>query len=260
MKKITLILFLCLGMERLAAQSARLLFPAASVFSDEARWEAGCLTQCRLAGTFTAYSGLLLPFDGNKSATLLLCREQWGDFRRLRGGMAYAQSFGEIFSLAMGCGYHSLSFSDPFYGRKRGAEVSLSACFRPAESYSVWMAWENPFGLPYWVEGEQREPLPSTWRAALVYKGMASLTVAAGAEKVRWQPVTCGLWMEGQPATGWQWRLGCCFPSFCFMAGAVVAGPRYRCDFSLLFHQGWGPSLSLSLSRGWGGGKEVRHA
>ena len=259
MKKITLILFLCVCMERLAAQSARLLFPAASVFSDEARWEAGCLTQCRLAGTFTAYSGLLLPFDGDKSATILLCREQLGDFRRLRGEMAYAQSFGEIFSLALGCGYHSLSFSDPFYGRKRGAAVSLSACFRPAATYSVAMAWENPFGLPYWVEGEKREPLPSALRAAILYKGMASLTVAAGAEKVRWQPVAFGLWIAQQPATGWQWRLGCGFPSFRFMAGAGLAGPRYRCDFSLLFHYGWGPSVTLSVSRGWGGRKGAKN-
>ena len=260
MKKITLNLFLFLCVEWSFAQSVRFLFSAASAFADEGRWVAGCQSQCRLAGTFTAFSGLTLPFDGDKSSSFLLQREQLGDFRRLRCDAAYSQSFGGIFSLAICCSYHSLSFSDPFYGCKRGAAVSLSACFRPAATYSVVFAWENPFALPYWVDGEQRERIPSGLRAACVYRGMESLTVTLGAEKNCFQPASYGLLLEGSPAESWRWRLGCGFPYFRLLAGGGIVGKRCRCDFFALLHSGWGPSLCLSVSRGFrSGGKGGDH-
>lgn len=260
MKKIILILAFCNCLAWSAAQSACFLFPAASAFADEGRWEAGCQSQCRLAGTFTAYSGLMLPFDGDKSSSFLLRREQLGDFRRLRCDAAYSQSFGSIFSLAISCSYHSLSFSDPFYGCKRGAAVSLSACFRPAETYSVVFAWENPFALPYWVDGEQRERIPSGLRAACVYRGMESLAVTIGAEKNFFQPASYGLLLEGSPAESWRWRLGCGFPYFRLLAGGGIVGKRCRCEFFALLHSGWGPMLCMSVSGGFrSGGKGGVH-
>ena len=247
MKYLLLTLF-CMALSALPfAQSEILFFPAVSAFMCETVWSCSALSACGRPGYASLFCGTLMPLGDDKAICSTLSGENVGDFRDLSLTASYAQSFADCFSLALSCDYHCLFFSDPFYGRKRGAAVSLYSLFRPDRRYAVGIGWINPFALPYWVEGERREKIPSALRAFVCCSGNTHVLVTLGAEK-QWHCQTRFGWIvSGAREVGIQWRIGGAFPAASIMFGAGYAGDRLRYEASCRFKRGWGASVQVSV-------------
>ncbi|MBP5396751.1 MAG: hypothetical protein J6Y34_07150 [Bacteroidales bacterium] len=252
MRTYALVLTLGLWPFVLAAQEEPFVIPAAAPFFRTAECRCTFNSSCLLAPVTTATCDLLVPWARDKASVISFQRMHQGDLRQWEVSGAYAQSFADRFAFAIDACYVSIGFSDPYYGRVRGAAVSISSFFRPNSKYAVGIVWDNAFGMPYWVDGEQRERLPSGVAVTAVYRGVESLALAVSVEKKRWRDACCIVMVEGVPLERFRWRAGLSAPEFQLAAGAGCMGRRYSCDALCLVRRGWGVSLQVSVSRAVG--------
>lgn len=100
-------------------------------------------------------------------------------FRQLETEVSFARKYARRFSFALTASYRMLGFSDAYYGTKHGVDFSLASCFRPDESCFLSVQWKNPFALPYIVEGERRERIPSALHFSTLYRCAQNVLVYA---------------------------------------------------------------------------------
>lgn len=154
----------------LFAQAESVLNPSYHAFSRALYWECATQGYAALKEAVAADACIALPFSGSEAVCARISGLLLAGFRQTEASVSFAKSFAQRLSFALGASYVSLSFSDAFYGRKQGMDISIASCYRARETSCIGVLWKNPFGFSYFVEGVTRERIPSELRFSGMYR------------------------------------------------------------------------------------------
>ncbi|MBO4281888.1 MAG: hypothetical protein J5873_01660 [Bacteroidales bacterium] len=226
----------------LAANPSALAFQRSPVFLSIVRQQALALPSS------VFLSGCGLPFGERNAFGMFVLQERWADFRETGAAVSFAQSYAQRFAMALQLSCRSLAYSDAYYGRKFGMDVSLSTFYRPQAPWRFGLVWDNPFGLPFWVGGAQRERIPSAVGAGGSYHWSARWTTCFEYRKTSDGPATLYVGLEARPHKRMQGWAGFEIPYAKADFGVACALPFGYCGMACAFHPLTGPSLALFVS------------
>ena len=227
MKKNALILILCLPCV-LFAQVESVWNPSHYAFLYHPYVQFGAQGYAALKEAAAVDAAIAFPLAGSEALCAQFSNLFLAGFRQTEVSVSFARHYARRLSFAMGCSYVSLGFSDAYYGRKQGVAVSFASCFRVKDACCIGMQWKNPFGLPYFVEGEQRERIPSVLRLSGMYR-CSDEVIAYG----DYAQDFCGsahltLGVDVSPLNGLRLFTALRYPDVQLTFGAGCEGKRFR--------------------------------
>ncbi len=193
-------------------------------------------------------AGYGTPLGGRNAVGGYVLQEHWADFRRTEAAVSFAQAYARRFSMALQLAYRSLSYSDAYYGRTQGMDVSLSTYYHPQAPWRFGLVWNNPFGLPFWVAGAQREKIPSSFGVGGSYRWSEYWMTCFEYRKTAALPASVHVGLEAHPFARVQIRTGFEMPFAKADFGIACALPFCWCGLAYTYHPLTGSSIALSLS------------
>lgn len=168
-------------------------------------------------------------------------------FRQTEASVSFARHYARRLSFAMGCSYVSLGFSDAYYGRKQGLAVSFASSFRVKESCCIGLLWKNPFGFPYFVEGEQRERIPSGLHLSGMYRCSDGVLAYGDYAQDFCGSAHLTLGVDVSPLNGLRLFTALRFPDVQLTLGAGCDGKRFRYAVRCAYSRPLGMTIGLLL-------------
>lgn len=120
-----------------------------------------------------------LPLAGSEALCSRFSKLYVAGFNQLEVSASFAKHYAQRLSFALTASYVSLGFSDVYYGKKQGLDLSFASCFRLNTPCILSLQWKNPFAFSYFVNGEQRERIPSELQFSGMYRCSEQLLLYA---------------------------------------------------------------------------------
>lgn len=201
-----------------------------------------------LKETSTAVFGFHYPLKNGRDVFGASLQHYGGSaFGEMKAAIAYAKSFGGVFSFGLQFDYLHTSFGDASYGQRDGFTFEVGLYGQVTKSLSFGFHVYNPARLKMITYNDVAEYIPTVLQLGIAYTFRKKCLIGLDIEKNIDTKMQCRAGVEYTFTDYLIIRGGLRLPDFSFTAGIGTAWKGLRFDFASSYHPqlGYSPQISL---------------